>query len=54
MKSLSQKQYHDHLYNVIKSERFLSKKGLGKEVPFLSRHIFRHLQMMLKNYPTTV
>lgn len=34
MKSLSIKDYHDHLFKVITSQRFLQKQGLGNEVPF--------------------
>tara|TARA_R100000935_G_C2710720_1_gene113977 strand:+ start:342 stop:563 length:222 start_codon:yes stop_codon:yes gene_type:complete len=31
---LSRKERAEHLYRVITSERFLTKQGLGNEVPF--------------------
>ena len=33
-KQLSRKERAEHLYRVIVSERFLTKQGLGNEVPF--------------------
>ena len=31
---MNQKERIDHLFSVVTSERFLSKQGLGNEVPF--------------------
>lgn len=34
MKPISRKERADHLFNVLTSQRFLTKQGLGNEVPF--------------------
>ncbi|WP_041685407.1 DUF1788 domain-containing protein [Erythrobacter litoralis] len=34
MRQLNRKERAEHLYRVIRSERFLTKQGLGNEVPF--------------------